>query len=346
MKESFGSPPVTRAQSGYYDATSQSTDPISDSMPIDTGMRLAQLRDGVERPKISFIRKDGLRFERWQGSSNHKQLEQFVQKNGVPIRVNNFQETVSGVTTAAMMVDDLMSDYDPQEQEWFKHYVIAQSSKESDHRYAVLGPIIKHKSAHRGHQALGRYQIMPKNWVAWSKEFFDGNVVKPTPQAMEYVTFRKYKQRYDYLKRKLGKGKSFDEYREEVFYVMACQWFSGRYKRLDIKMGIIDLDFTYAPNGKIDDYSQDVLKRMGFPETKRPNYFKKILSMGNSYLKYPKKIIPDATKIIKKGAKKVKEGAGIVKEKAEELYEQRDEIFDGGKKIFEKGRGIFDKFTD
>ncbi len=103
--------------------------------------------------------------------------------------------------------------------------------------------------------AHGRYQIMPENWPAWSKEAF-GKVVAKTPTAQRRVAKNKMLQYYD------NYG-SWD--------AVAVAWFAGpgrakRWKAGDTSVGKLSDKTkrggkTYSTS--VDKYVQTIMDRMG-----------------------------------------------------------------------------------
>lgn len=244
-----------------------------------------ELRKEIEKERVKYVEKDGFRFKLWEGGEDPKKLEEYVAGHPERVEVKRFNEKTEGVVTAARMVDQFMKDgYGQDEKLWMKHYILSESSCESDHDYGALGrPIRNESSRYFGTRALGRYQVMPKNWVAWSKEIFDGKVVAPTPQAQEYVAFVRFKSMYDRSKEAIARGRPFEKYRKDVFYSMACVWYSGHYSEVNIRK--LDWNIVLASSGEIDSYAQGVLNEMGFAETAGTDYIKWGGSRAKEYLK-------------------------------------------------------------
>jgi len=173
---------------------------------------------------------DPLDFDTWDdqnhGMQNYKALESFVAKispKGVKVKQNMEVKIPNGIITAQMMVDTLSDkDFTVEERRLLKRFYDAISWKESGHKHYLLGVMIKNKgSSHFGTRALGRYQIMPKNWINWCKKYV-GRVVAPTPQAQEFVTFKMFLTYRNTYKR----GRS----EKELYHRLAERWFGGRSK--------------------------------------------------------------------------------------------------------------------
>jgi muramidase (phage lysozyme) len=74
----------------------------------------------------------------------------------------------------------------------FSRFFSAIVTQESGGDYNVRGSVIK-KGTHAGTRAIGRYQIMPKNWDAWSKEYA-GRVFPITPKNQDMLAAFKLSQ--------------------------------------------------------------------------------------------------------------------------------------------------------
>jgi hypothetical protein len=169
------------------------------------------------------------------------------------------------VKTAAEMVAELPdSKYSKEEKELIAKYAEATQFVESRGTYGILGDeITQVGNTHFGDRALGKYQPMPKNWMNWSREIFEGKIVEPDRQAQEYVAFRRFMKGYDELRQTkldselVGLSKS-----QEIFLQMASRWYGGG--KIE---KIAGLEF---PTGGIDtlDYIQSILAKMGIPLSK------------------------------------------------------------------------------
>lgn len=206
-----------------------------------------ELKKEVEASR-DVIKKDGLEFKEMKFDETGKakpeqQLQDYVSK--IPplqlgegrLRADREPELSSGsagarrrgeatelkIKTATELVAELPeSKYTKREKELIGKYVNATIAIESLGKYEVLGVEITQKgNPHFGDRALGKYQPMPKNWMKWSKEIFEGKVVQPDRQAQEYVAFRRFMVNYDELK----KAYPNDEYK--LFYALASRWIGG-----------------------------------------------------------------------------------------------------------------------
>lgn len=221
---------------------------------------LDKLKKEVEKRRENIITKEGMDFELWQGEAKPSAFEEDISKYHLNIDFGeDGMDKVKGVKTAAQMAEDLPKE----ERDWMQPFILAESEQESSDTYNVLGREIGNRdSTHYGTSALGRYQIMPKNWIAWSKETFDGKIVAPTPQAQEYMAFKRFKLMFDEAKKAIPQGKkTHEKYFYDIFYSMACVWYSGHYTDINIKR--FKWNIVLAPTGEIDAYAQSILQKMG-----------------------------------------------------------------------------------
>jgi|GEM_PF-3407000 len=230
------------------------------------------------------IEKDGLKFKEMKFDEKGKekpeqQLQGYVSKippltaeerrfrseiaskKGEKVVIPDVAQKAEKIKTAEDMVAELPeSKYSKEEKELIRKYVEATQHVESHGSYGILGDEITQRgNTHFGDRALGKYQPMPKNWMRWNMELFDGKTVEPNHQAQEYVAFRQFMKNYDELKVKkvnsglVGLGKN-----REIALQMASRWYGGGQ--------IVEILGLEIPTGKgVDtiDYIQSILTRMG-----------------------------------------------------------------------------------
>ena len=224
-----------------------------------------ELKKKVEEDRKKYVEKDGFRFELWDGKEDPAELQKDL-GTIVEKKDNAYEGKAEGVVTAAKMIEK--TGYSREEKVDLKSYMHAESLVESgkySQSYKTLSDTEVPTGHHKGTRALGRYQVMPYNWLAWSKEVFDDKVVKPTHQAQEYVAFQRFKQMYESAKTAISKSRPYAKYRRDVFYAMACTWYSGRFTKVSIPK--VNWEIVLANSGEIDKYAQDVLHEMGFKKS-------------------------------------------------------------------------------
>lgn len=221
-----------------------------------------ELKKEVEASR-DVLKKDGLEFKEMKFDESGKtkpeqQLQGYVEKlPPTPLPGKKGVETgAEKVKTAAELVAELPeSKYTKREKELIGKYVEATIAIESLGKYEVLGVEITQKgNPHFGDRALGKYQPMPKNWMKWSKEIFDGKIVEPTRQAQEYVAFKRFTTVYDELKKEYPK----DEYK--LFYALASRWIGGGFAT--------EFMGEKIPLGGAEtkEYCENAMKRMGLTQ--------------------------------------------------------------------------------
>jgi len=189
------------------------------------GKSVEQMRRGFTQDDLDFMEMD-FGFLTIMEKTKTGKLEDFVSVLDEPLAYEKGVEKAPNVKkTASQMADELPdSAYSPEEKKWIRRYVKATSNQESGHHYNILGSVIDTpENEHQGTRALGRYQIMPKNWIKWSKEVFS-RVAEPTPQAQEYVAFKMFMKNYDELKQE------YPDKLYRLFYSMASRWHGAGYK--------------------------------------------------------------------------------------------------------------------
>ncbi len=66
----------------------------------------------------------------------------------------------------------------PQSDVTIEHFMTGLACIESSGRYAAVNP---------DSGAIGKYQIMPRNWRVWARRFLDDPAAEPTPENQELV---------------------------------------------------------------------------------------------------------------------------------------------------------------
>lgn len=76
------------------------------------------------------------------------------------------------------------------------HTLMSHLAKgETRWNYGAFGPMIRHKSLHRGHRAIGLTQIMPIYWAKWSQKHFH-TILEPTDINQEKLGFAQIAEYY------------------------------------------------------------------------------------------------------------------------------------------------------
>jgi hypothetical protein len=211
------------------------------------------------------IEKDGLEFREMKFNVASKakpeqQLQHYVETLPPPPQGPAQAPDLKKIKTASEMMDELTAGYSAVDKKWLKKYVEATQSLESQGKYEILGVEITQKgNAHFGDRALGKYQPMPKNWMKWSRELFDGKIVEPDRQAQEYVAFKQFLKNFDEMKAKYAKAPYATEGPNYavVFFAVASRWIGGgseaRLWGKPIPTG----------GGETMEYAKEILRRMG-----------------------------------------------------------------------------------
>lgn len=122
----------------------------------------------------------------------------------------------------------------------------AIAEQESGGRYTVLGAPV-YSSTHKGGRAIGKYQIMPINWLTWS----DG--LPPTAKNQDIVAF---KQNLKNLSQWMNKGNSY----EGAVQLASVNWYGNNGQTLQSVADISsrgDSTLGYSPK----QYSQSLLDK-------------------------------------------------------------------------------------
>ncbi|UFX82847.1 hypothetical protein [Candidatus Absconditicoccus praedator] len=90
-------------------------------------------------------------------------------------------------------------------------YVIGE--QESSSNYDATGPEIEHNSEHHGDAAIGRYQIMPNNWLVWGQEYFGDSQLEYTETNQDKLAFIRI---MNYYKIHKNNGHNGDKLVEEI----------------------------------------------------------------------------------------------------------------------------------
>ncbi len=88
---------------------------------------------------------------------------------------------------------------------------------ESTSNYGALGPMLPGWE-HQWTAAIGRYQIMPKNWVTWSDAYF-GDQYEATPENQDRLAFTQMGKYY------LKYTATFWDNEESIFREIAASWY-------------------------------------------------------------------------------------------------------------------------
>jgi hypothetical protein len=258
-------------------------------------------REAKEAPG-RFIEKDGYKFKVMEfGSDELKDqmdtLEAFVL--GIQQKIEfdkDGNEMMPGIKTAAQLIDALpySKRLDTEARGWLKKYVLATSNQESGHRYALLATEPVDNEYHLNSRGLARYQFMPRMYMEWSKLYL-GEVVEPTPQAIEYIAYRRFMEYYE----NININPKSNRY---MFYTaMANSWFWGHTKTLKIPdIGKIKIG-TVSESTK---YSKEVLEKMGLKRDKATA------------------TVQEALSLYRKGGKEMKKAKTILKEHYAKLKEK------------------------
>ena len=99
-----------------------------------------------------------------------------------------------------------------------KRIMSAIGEHESNSNYLAVWQTLP-SGSHKWTAAIGRYQIMPKNWVAWSNQYF-GEVLEATAENQDKIAFAQMTKYYIKYSHQLG---SDDE--EAIFREIAGDWY-------------------------------------------------------------------------------------------------------------------------
>ena len=101
--------------------------------------------------------------------------------------------------------------------------LMSLSQQESSHNYHVRGIAVYNRTYH-GERAIGRYQIMPKNWIHWTRKYIGTSAedFPPTPENQDRLAFL---QACQYFKKHQEMASSMDY----IATQMALDWY-GRGK--------------------------------------------------------------------------------------------------------------------
>jgi len=212
----------------------------------DLGKEVEETRHPFKSPEGPMFAE--MKFESADPQKRIVELEAYVGK---------LKDKAPGVKTVATMIDALPEDqYSPVEKEWLKKFSLAVSKIESDGHYACLGPRInKPGKEHDQTRALGRYQIMPREWLKWSDAWLGGHIPAPDPAAQEYFAFKQFMKNYDELK------KTYPDSLYFRFYAMATRWSGGSITEM-VKGKPVPLMHEEV------DYAGKILRAMGLKPTR------------------------------------------------------------------------------
>lgn len=91
---------------------------------------------------------------------------------------------------------------------------------ESNSNYQAMWQILP-SGSHKGTAAIGRYQIMPKNWTSWSEMYF-GEQIEPTAENQDKLAFARMSEYY------LKYSNQYGNDEEAIFTEIAGDWY-GRW---------------------------------------------------------------------------------------------------------------------
>jgi len=88
---------------------------------------------------------------------------------------------------------------------------------ESNSNYQAMGQTLP-SGSHKWTAAIGRYQIMPKNWVSWSEMYF-WEQFQPTAENQDKVAFARMSEYY------LKYSQRYGDDQESIFREIAWDWY-------------------------------------------------------------------------------------------------------------------------